>query len=45
MPRTHPWEYLTNTEFGSNSAPLPTRAVRLANGNTCSTRQATASTA
>ncbi len=28
------WEYRTDTESGTNSAPLPTRAVRLANGNT-----------
>jgi len=28
------WQYLTNTQKGSNPAPLPTRAVRLHNGNT-----------
>jgi hypothetical protein len=28
------WEYDTNTDPASNSAPLPTRAVRLANGDT-----------
>ncbi|MBV9303899.1 MAG: hypothetical protein JOY62_01380 [Acidobacteriaceae bacterium] len=28
------WEYVTNTQKGSNSSPLPTRAVRLRNGNT-----------
>ena len=28
------WEYYTNTQQGSNAAPLPTRAIRLANGNT-----------
>ncbi|RDI98672.1 hypothetical protein DVT68_09125 [Dyella solisilvae] len=28
------WQYFTNTEAGSNPAPLPTRAVRLRNGNT-----------
>ena len=28
------WEYLTNTLSGSNPNPLPTRAVRLKNGNT-----------
>jgi hypothetical protein len=28
------WEYRTNTEPGSNAAPLPTRAIRLKNGNT-----------
>ncbi len=28
------WEYFTNTEAGSNAAPLPTRAIRLRNGNT-----------
>jgi len=28
------WEYVTNTETGSNTTPLPTRAVRLASGNT-----------
>ncbi|WP_430391586.1 hypothetical protein [Dyella sp. 20L07] len=28
------WEYFTNTQSGSNPAPLPTRAVRLRNGNT-----------
>jgi hypothetical protein len=28
------WQYVTNTESGSNSAPLPTRAVRLRNGDT-----------
>ena len=27
------WFYFTNTRPGSNSAPLPTRAVQLANGN------------
>ena len=27
------WEYFTNTRPGSNPSPLPTRAVRLANGN------------
>ena len=27
------WQYLTNTRPGSNSSPLPTRAVQLANGN------------
>ncbi|HYL06000.1 MAG TPA: hypothetical protein VE075_08160, partial [Thermoanaerobaculia bacterium] len=28
------WQYVTNTEAGSNPAPLPTRAIRLRNGNT-----------
>jgi len=28
------WQYVTNNRPGSNPAPLPTRAVRLANGNT-----------
>jgi hypothetical protein len=28
------WAYATNTQPGSNPAPLPTRAVRLRNGNT-----------
>jgi len=28
------WQYVTNTEAGSNSAPLPTRAIRLRDGNT-----------
>ena len=28
------WQYFTNTRPGSNSTPLPTRAVRLANGDT-----------
>ncbi len=28
------WEYITNTQQGSNSNPLPTRAIRLANENT-----------
>jgi hypothetical protein len=28
------WEYATNTLTGSNPNPLPTRAVRLKNGNT-----------
>lgn len=28
------WEYFTNTRQGSNPTPLPTRAVRLRNGNT-----------
>jgi hypothetical protein len=28
------WEYFTNTDPASNSTPLPTRAIRLANGNT-----------
>lgn len=28
------WQYLTNTEAGSNSSPSPTRAVRLRNGDT-----------
>jgi hypothetical protein len=28
------WKYVTNTQPGSNTAPLPTRAVRLKNGNT-----------
>lgn len=28
------WQYLTNTEAGSNPSPLPTRAVRLQNGDT-----------
>jgi hypothetical protein len=28
------WQYVTNTEPGSNPAPLPTRAVRLHNGDT-----------
>jgi hypothetical protein len=28
------WKYVTNTQPGSNAAPLPTRAVRLKNGNT-----------
>ena len=27
------WQYFTDTRSGSNSAPLPTRAVRLMNGN------------
>jgi hypothetical protein len=28
------WQYFTNTQKGSNSSPLPTRAVRLRNGDT-----------
>ena len=28
------WQYATDTQSGSNSAPLPTRAVRLRNGTT-----------
>ena len=28
------WEFFTNARQGSNPSPLPTRAVRLANGNT-----------
>jgi hypothetical protein len=28
------WQYLTNTQKGSNTSPLPTRAVRLRNGDT-----------
>ncbi len=28
------WQYFTNNRSGSNPAPLPTRAVRLANGDT-----------
>jgi hypothetical protein len=28
------WSYVTNTEVGSNPSPLPTRAVRLRNGDT-----------
>lgn len=28
------WQYLTNTQSGSNPAPSPTRAVRLRNGDT-----------
>ena len=28
------WEYVTNTDAGSNPNPLPTRAIRLRNGNT-----------
>jgi hypothetical protein len=28
------WQYVTNTEAGSNPAPLPTRAVRLRDGTT-----------
>jgi len=28
------WQYVTNTEAGSNPNPLPTRAVRLRTGNT-----------
>jgi hypothetical protein len=28
------WQYLTNTQKGSNTTPLPTRAVRLRNGDT-----------
>ena len=28
------WEYFTNTDAGTNAAPLPTRAVRLRNGHT-----------
>jgi hypothetical protein len=28
------WTYVTNTQPGSNPAPLPTRAIRLKNGNT-----------
>ena len=28
------WQYFTNTRPGSNTTPLPTRAVRLVNGNT-----------
>ncbi len=28
------WQYVTNTQSGSNSNPLPTRAIRLGNGNT-----------
>ena len=31
----HPvWQYLTNTQKGSNPAPLPTRAIRTRDGNT-----------
>ncbi|HZU11070.1 MAG TPA: hypothetical protein VFA02_14285 [Pseudacidobacterium sp.] len=28
------WQYVTNTQPGSNSNPLPTRAIRLRNGDT-----------
>ncbi len=28
------WQYVTNTQSGSNSSPLPTRAVRLKGGDT-----------
>jgi hypothetical protein len=28
------WQYVTNTQSGSNSAPLPTRGIRLQNGDT-----------
>jgi hypothetical protein len=28
------WQYLTNTQTGTNANPLPTRAVRLRNGDT-----------
>lgn len=28
------WQYKTNTEFGSNTNPLPTRALRLCRGDT-----------
>ena len=28
------WQFITNTRAGSNTAPLPTRAVRLAGGDT-----------
>jgi hypothetical protein len=28
------WQYLTNTQKGSNPMPLPTRAIRTRNGNT-----------
>ena len=28
------WQYFTNTDPNSNPAPLPTRAIRLRNGNT-----------
>jgi len=28
------WQYVTNTEPGSNPAPLPTRGIRLRNGDT-----------
>jgi hypothetical protein len=28
------WQYLTNTQKGSNPAPLPTRAIRTRDGNT-----------
>ena len=28
------WQYATNTQTGSNPAPLPTRAIRLRNGHT-----------
>jgi hypothetical protein len=28
------WQYVTNNEPGSNPNPLPTRGIRLANGNT-----------
>ena len=28
------WQYVTNTESGSNSAPLPTRAIRTRDGKT-----------
>ena len=28
------WQYVTNTDMGSNPNPLPTRAVRLRNGDT-----------
>lgn len=27
------WQYVTNTQSGSNAMPLPTRAIRLRNGN------------
>ena len=30
------WKYFTDTGLGSNPAPLPTRAIRLMNGNTIS---------
>ncbi len=28
------WQYVTNTEVGSNPSPTPTRGIRLRNGNT-----------
>jgi hypothetical protein len=34
-PKDHPvWTYFTNLQKGSNPAPLPTRAIRTAAGNT-----------